>query len=135
MIKSIKFTGKDKNIIKDLQKVWLSKYRLEVIEEVFNEKDIYNYSLYEEDKVVGLIRYKLENNSIRFLDTYFTEDKYILNAVDCMFKLISKNNCSKVELENGVDKRITDIIDKYGSQKGTDFEMKIVDFIDKLSEE
>ena len=52
-----------------------------------------------------------------------------------MFKLISKNNCSKVELENGVDKRITDIIDKYGSQKGTDFEMKIGDFIDKLSEE
>lgn len=135
MIKNINFTEKDNNILEDVYKKWLSKYSLDSVIKVMFENNINNNAIYDNDIIIGLIRYEYKNNNINIIDTYFTEDKYLLNVVQCLFDIISQKKINQVDIQNGVDKRITDIIDKYGVQSGDNYTIKIGDFIDKLPKE
>lgn len=134
MIISINFTEKDNKILEDVYNKWLSRYSLDSVKKVIFDDNINNNAVYDNNKIIGLIRYKYIDENINIIDTYFTDDKYLLDIVHGLFKIIAQKKVSQVDIQNGVDKRITDIIDKYGEQNEGNFEIKIGDFIDKLEE-
>ncbi|MDO4996714.1 MAG: hypothetical protein Q4E69_06005 [Bacilli bacterium] len=134
-MESIQIKKDDIKIIEDVQKVWLSKYRLEDIIKAIFDGDMINVAVYDKDNIIGLIRYKYKDTILDIIDTYISEDRYLIDVVKALFEIIFKKKISQVSIEDGVDKRITDIIDKYGIKSGEDFKITIGEFLDKLSEE
>ena len=134
-MESILIMKEDKNIIEDIHKEWLSKYRIDTVIEALFDDDTLNVAVYDKDTIIGLIRYKYKGTILDIIDTFIKEDKYLIDVVKSLFDIILQKKITQVSIENGVDKRITDIIDNYGIQEGEDFKITIGKFLDKLSEQ